>query len=430
MKVWSLFVARRYVRARRSKKVLTPSTLSVGGIAVGVMTLLSVLGVMNGFQLGFIENILEIHSFHIRVYGAEEKAGEKAARIREMRGIRSAVPFSTTQTLIKGPYSDYTAANIQGMPTDVARLDRGFMEQLEILGGSFSLPPEGGAVVGQALARKLGVRVGEEMELITVPAGGGGVVKPRSISVEVRGIFRSGYYEYDSTFCFIALTFAQELFGSEAAPSIGVKLENRFDDARALQRLRGIFPKELSLESWRSYNRAFFGALRMEKLAMMVLIGLIFLVVAVNIKNSLERSVMEKREEIGALRALGGSERSVRMVFVFEGLFIGFLGAGIGTVAGLLVTENINRVFSAAEALVNVGIRAVERLIAPFFGGYAGEFSLFSPAYFYIQEVPTRIPYEELLFIFLFAVGSAVIAAHFASKRVTELSPVEILYDE
>lgn len=188
--------------------------------------------------------------------------------------------------------------------------------------------------------------------------------------------------------------------------------------------------KGVELETWREYNRAFFGALRMEKLAMMVLIGLIFIVVAVNIKHSLERSVLEKREEIGALRALGGSVRSVRMVFVFEGLFIGFTGAVIGSVTGLIITENINRVFTLAERGVNLLIRIVERLVSPFVGGYGGEFSIFSPAYFYIQEVPTRVPFGELLFIFLFAVGSAVCAAHYASKRVAELSPVEILYDE
>jgi lipoprotein-releasing system permease protein len=427
---WSLFIARRYMRARRSKKVLTPSILSVGGIAVGVMTLLSVLGVMNGFQLGFIEDILEINSFHLRIYGAEEKAEEYAADIRAMEGIRSAIAFSTTQTLLKGPYSDYTAGNVQGMPANVARLDRGFMEQIEVVRGSFSIPPAGGAVIGQALARRLGVDAGETIEVINVPEGGG-FITPESVPVQVNGIFRSGYYEYDSAFCFVSLDYAKRLFSGEASPNIGVKLENRFRDSRTAARIRGALPEEgVSLESWREYNRAFFGALRMEKLAMMVLIGLIFIVVAVNIKNSLERSVMEKREEIGALRALGGSEGSVRLVFILEGLFIGFGGAVIGTAAGLIITENINRVFAAAEWAVNLGLRIAERIISPFYGGYAGEFSIFSPAYFYIQEVPTRVPYGELLFIFLFAVGSAVTAAHFASKRVTELNPVEILYDE
>jgi lipoprotein-releasing system permease protein len=317
------------------------------------------------------------------------------------------------------------------MDSDAALDDRGLMNQLEVVSGSFSIPPGGGAVVGSALARRLGVQVGEEIRLITIPERGGGFLSPDSVAVEVTGVFRSGYYEYDSSFCFISLNYARTLFGGAVDPVIGVKLENRFQDARAAERIRSTLQQEnIRLESWREYNRSFFGALRMEKLAMMVLIGLIFLVVAVNIKNSLERSVMEKREEIGALRALGGSVKGVRMVFILEGLFIGLGGAVIGTVAGLIITENINRVFALAEWAVNLGIRLIERLISPLYESYAGEFSIFSPAYFYIREVPTRVPYGELLFIFLFATASAVSAAYFASRRVTELNPVEILYDE
>jgi len=182
------------------------------------------------------------------------------------------------------------------------------------------------------------------------------------------------------------------------------------------------------VKSWREYNRSFFGALRVEKLTMMIVLGLIFVVVAVNIKNSLERSVMEKREEIGILRAVGSSNVSVRYIFLVEGALIGIIGAVGGTMLGMAISLHINEVFAALEILLNGILDFMHFFLVPMGGG--GGVEIFSTATFYMQEVPVRILYSDLMIIVLFAAGASVIAAYAASKRISEFRPAEILRNE
>jgi lipoprotein-releasing system permease protein len=212
---------------------------------------------------------------------------------------------------------------------------------------------------------------------------------------------------------------------------LGVKLKNRWQDRRALELVRRELEKRglggLALSSWRDYNRAFFGALRTEKLFMFILVGLIFIVVGLNIFQTQRRAVLERREEIGLLRALGGGERAVRFIFVCDGAIIGFTGAASGLVAGLLVASNISLFFTILEGIVNFFIRAANLAGGLFGAGGAGDFAIFSPAVFYIKEIPSRLIPHEVVLIFLFGFLSALLAAWFASGRTARIRPAEVL---
>jgi lipoprotein-releasing system permease protein len=160
----------------------------------------------------------------------------------------------------------------------------------------------------------------------------------------------------------------------------------------------------------------------------MVLIGLIFVVVAGNIYQSLRRSVYERTEEIGVLKALGAAPDSIRLIFIFEGAFIGVAGAGLGLLLGFLVSGRINEIFTLAEGAANFFIDLVNTAVKPYFPGGGGrEISLFSPAYFYLSEVPSRVLFREALMIYGFAVLSATLAAYFASRRISSIKPAEVL---
>jgi len=152
--------------------------------------------------------------------------------------------------------------------------------------------------------------------------------------------------------------------------------------------------------------------------------------VGFNIFHTLRRAVRERYEEIGVLKALGASGASIRYIFILEGVLLGFFGALAGMVLGLLISMNINGVFAAAELTVNTVLSAVSALAAPL-SGYGGErFALFSPAYFYISEVPSRMLLHEAVLIAVFALASSAVAAAVASRRVADVKPAEILrYD-
>lgn len=426
---WPFFVARRYIQAKRSRKRLTPARISIGGIAVGVAALVSVMGVMNGFQLNFIENILSIHSFHLRIYGDVDDS-RTLEKLRSIKRVDSVLPFRETQSLIQGGMNDYGSCVVRGVPEDLEGIDPGLVKKLNIVRGQLDLHGSGGIIIGNETARRLGVHVGDKVNIVAMSGDSFTSLSPSNVSFTVRGIFRSGYYEFDSSFVFVRNDDIEKVASKGTESIIGVKLKNRFDVEKAAEEIHKVLPEGSSFETWREYNRAFFGALRMEKLAMILLLGLIFVVVAVNIKNSLERSVMEKRDEIAVLRAIGASGNTIRTVFVLEGVGIGLTGAALGSFGGLIITEHINSIFSIAEYLVNALLILGEYILAPITGGYAGRFSLFSPAYFYIQEVPSRVLYHEFLLIFLFAVVSSTFAAYAASKRSSEIYIAEILRNE
>jgi lipoprotein-releasing system permease protein len=157
-------------------------------------------------------------------------------------------------------------------------------------------------------------------------------------------------------------------------------------------------------------------------------VGLIFIVVGLNIFQAQRRIVLERREEIGLLRALGATDTEVRLVFAWDGVIIGFTGAGLGLALGLLVAFNIPEFFSFLEDVVNLFISAINSFTA-WFGGSAGgrEFAVFSPRVFYIKKIPSRVIPLEMVFIFLFGFLSALLAAWFASGKASGSRPAEVL---
>jgi lipoprotein-releasing system permease protein len=242
-------------------------------------------------------------------------------------------------------------------------------------------------------------------------------------------LFRSGYYEFDLGWAFFSLQEGLALGAGGRRPwIIGVKIQNRFRDQQAADSVANLLRDQApEIVSWREFNRAFFGALRMEKIMMTVLIGLIFVVVGFNIHHSLRRAVRERYEEIGVLKALGASDLGLKRIFILEGLLIGTIGSSAGLLLGLLISANINAVFAFAEMVVNAAISFVDLLLFPILQSSSGRFSLFSPAYFYITEVPSTVLLREAVLIVMFALLAPTAAAAAAASRVKEVRPAEVL---
>ncbi|MEW5815985.1 MAG: ABC transporter permease [Spirochaetota bacterium] len=423
---WILFVAARYFRTKRKDKGLAPSLLSVAGIIIGVMTLISVLSVMNGFQLGFVEDIVEISSYHIRIENTHLSQADIDS-VRAIPGIKAVIPFSDIQTMIMGAFSGFQGCLLRCLPPEADSLDSTFSAQLNLVEGSFDLSTPNSMVMGFELAQSLGVGIGDMVATVSLVGGSFSSLKPADLGFIVTGIFKSGYYEFDRSLNFVSLETAAALLGEKAKLTYGIKLVDRFKDQVMVEAIRKKLNASENVISWREFNSSFFGALRMEKLVMMVLIGLIFVVVGVNIYHSLRRAVYERIEEIAVMKSVGASPVSIQSVFILDGIFIGSLGALVGLILGLEVSANINHVFAVAEAIVN-GIRnLLQSLLLPFFDDMGDRFSLFSSSYYYLTEVPVRILFPEIVLVFLFAVISSVSAAFFASMTVSEVKPSEVL---
>jgi len=427
---WIWFIAARYV-FRKRKKSPAP-VLSILGIAVGVLALIVILSVMNGFQLGFIESILEISSYHLRIGPVQDADIDGAVKaVLAVPGVKAAVPFLEFQGLVQGKRGGQQAAIVRGLPGNALETDTAMAGRLVFEEGSFGFEDRRDALLGAELARRLGARAGDEITLFSIPSIFNAAGDDTGLQTfTVSGIFRTGFYEYDTSWIFIDIDSAAAF--SENGPVLGLKLKNRFRDRQSLELARKSLEEDpafskAAFSSWRDYNRSFFGALRTEKLFMFILVGLIFIVVALNIYQAQRRSVLEHREDIGLLRAIGGGEHSVQLIFILDGAIIGFSGASIGLCLGLLIASDIPMFFSAIEAVVNSGVNIINNIAGLFGGGNVGDFFFFSPAVFYIKEIPSRIIPGEVVLIFLFGLLSALLAAWLASRRAARIRPAEVL---
>jgi lipoprotein-releasing system permease protein len=426
---WVLFVAARYIFKGRSNSPV----LAVLGIATGVLALIVIISVMNGFQLGFIESILEISSYHLRAESfPQDKTEDLAEKVLAIPGVRAAVPFMEYQALARGRRSGQQAVLVRGLGENAPYIDWEMGRKLEFEDGFFDLSSPSNILLGTELSRRLALGVGDEVTVYSITGILSAEEEESALETfTITGVFRTGYYEYDCSWAIINIENPSFLL-NESDMKLGIKLSNRFLDKISQEMIKRKLVsaggyEDVKLSSWRDYNRSFFGALRTEKLFMFILVGLIFIVVGLNIFQAQRRSVLQRREEIGLLRAVGGTEKEVRFVFVCDGAIIGFTGAAIGLVLGLLIASNIQEFFLLVENIVN-GVRGFFNALAGFFGvGRAGRFTVFSPTIFYIKEIPSRILPHEVILIFLFGFLSALTAAWFASRKIAKIQPAEVL---
>lgn len=419
---WNIFVAIRYYLSRRTSTV----NFSVFSIAVGVAALIIVISVMNGFQTGFIESILELNSFHIRLQIPHDKdSGEIIEKIYENKSVSTAVPINNYQTLAESSYRGMQVIKIISIGSGIYQEDSSFAGHMSVLSGRFDISQKDTIVIGEQLANVLGVYVGDRIRMLDY-------VKSFSTGYReytITGIFKSGYWDYDSTLAYTGFNENLSTMARTENITIGIKLKKSHQDQRVISWLKGEFP-DYKTVSWREYNKAFFGALRMEKIVMFMLIGLIFILVGVNIYNSLKRSVFEKRDEIGVMLAMGSRHDMVKNIFVYDGSIIGFIGALFGLISGLFLSVYINEVVAIIEIIFNTFIDLAEKMIKPISDIQLNHISIFSPAEYYLDKLPTKIIFQEVLLIFLFGVFSAVLAASRASGKVLDIEPAQIIREE
>jgi lipoprotein-releasing system permease protein len=402
---WVGFVAYRYTSKKASRSSVS-SMLAILEIVAGVLALTVIIAVMNGFQLGYIESILEVSSYYVRVDHFPVENTGLIDKIKGINGARSAVLFKETEGILRGVIDGtQSPVVLRGLPPAVFSIDEGMNEHLEIVESSVlhkdaMLAAKNSVLLGCELARALGIDVGESVEFLSISNLFSSDETQEDSSFIVTGIFKSGYYEYDSRWGFINMDAARALESNSDTATLGIKLKNRYQDLKAASETNALIEKELSKEtieknkivvrSWRDYNKAFFGALRTEKLMMFVLVGLIFIVVALNIFQAQRRSVLERSEEIGLLRAVGASDFQVRCVFTFNGLLIGFIGASFGMALALVICTHIQGFFSLIETIVNVATTFMYRLS---YGPLASDadFAIFNRKIFYLDSITARV---------------------------------------
>lgn len=423
---WIYFISCRFAQVDRKGRSAVSGFLSSLGICFGVMTLIVIVSVMNGFQSGFIESLLEISSAHIRVTTSSSQVeADFEKRVAGMDQVTAVVPFYEAQSLLSGRGGKQTAALIRAVPDSVCNVDAGFSQELHIVSGEFALNQPNTIVLGWELARILGVRPGQTVNLFALSGSSDVELFSENRECLVTGVFQCGYAEINSSYAFVSLETGRVLFAGDEPVRYNIKLHNPEQDALVIGMLSHQYP-DFSFESWRSYNRSFFGALRVEKNMLMLLVFLIFVVVGINIYNSMRRMVYERHEEIAVISALGGNNRDIYSIFIVRGVLTGIAGAMPGLLLGLLIGVQMEMVFAVLSKVTYWAQLFFCMLVSPEKAGWIRE----NPMFHVYAQIPARLVPSEILLITIFGVFSALIASWFASRRILELSIAEVLHDE
>jgi lipoprotein-releasing system permease protein len=406
---YEFFLALRHLRSRHKRRLTRVTTLiAVAGIAMGVAALIVALALSNGFRDELRDKILRgtAHVTVMRSDGQPMPDYETVAqRVRSVDGVTTAAGTTYDGAMVIGPKGSAYAVlrGVEGSQRATAEIAS------SVIAGSASslletkrevneLPD---VLVGSELASRTGLQVGDRAEIISASPGSSVSNSSRRL-VRVAGIFRSGLFEYDSTWIYLPLTTASAFAGDEHAASVvSVQVRDIYDVKQPAAKIRQVLGSSYTTVDWQEANRPLFTALALERRIGIIILGLIILVAALNITTTLILVVMERRRDIAILNAMGATSGSIMSVFVIEGAVVGVLGALFGVALGFIAIVMTNR------------------------------FKLISlPADVYsISSVPLNLQLRDSLVAAVLAIILSIVATIYPARAAARIRPAELLRD-
>jgi len=410
------FIGLRYLKAKRKQTFISIITvISIAGVTVGVMALIVVLAVMSGFEKTLKEKILGTQAHLVLLKASQEGMDhyeEVAKKAEEVKGVVSAAPFIFSQVMLSSE-SNVSGVVLKGIDPDrvgkvtelAHNLKAGRLQDLRaIQEGELS-----GIILGVELAKHLSASINDTIQVISplgtmTPMG----MMPKMKRFRVKGIFQSGMYEYDNTMAYVSLESAQKFFSMGAhVTGIEIKTDDIYHVKGIGREIRQKMGFPFWTKDWMEMNRNLFAALRLEKIAMFIILVLIVLVAAFNIISTLIMVVMEKNKDIAILKSMGAPSKGILKIFIIEGLVIGVVGTVLGTILGLGAAFNLEKITGFVENL---------------FG-----FKILASDVYYIDKLPSQVNPVDVGLIVMTAILISLLATLYPSWRASKLDPAEAL---
>ena len=390
---------------------------SILGISIGVMALIVVMSVMNGFHFELKKRILDATS-HIEINGGlddQDEINQLINKIIDLKHVKAVSPYVSGEgllssgsinrgVLVKGIDPQHEN-NVNQLLNKVVKGSKKFSNK------SFEI------IIGVDLARLLNVDIGDDVSLLIPklnfsPIGNYPTIKKFNIV----GIFDAGIYEFDSSLALIDYQDAQKIFFKNQLTKFSamqIQLTDSNETLNVETNIKTIL-MDLNINSfisnWTNKNKNFFSAIQMEKRVMAIILTLIIAVAAFNLVASLAMSVQDRKKDIAILMTIGFSKFQIIRIFVFQGFIIGFIGSLLGLALGVLIASNINIIVPFIESLFNI--------------------QFLSKDIYYINELPSIIIPMDILFVILISIALSLIATIYPSQMAAKLNPGEILKNE
>jgi len=403
------FIGGRYLRAKQKETFISLiTTLSIAGVTVGVMALIVVIAVMAGFESDLKNRILGIES-HVVImrHGSPFSDYHRILdRVVNTNGVEAATPFIYTQIMLRSS-SGVSGAVLRGIDPESAGRVIKVIESSALLNiekmhqGNNTTGSVPGVILGKELARNLGLGMGDAVYLISSR----GMISPMGYlpamkRFQVVGLFESGMYEYDGSLAYIHIRDAQKILHMEnSVTGIEVRVNDIYNARYIADKIVADVGFPYWTRDWMQMNHNLFSALKLEKTVMFIILALIVLVAAFNIASTLIMMVMGKTRDIAILKAMGAMDSSIRKIFIFNGMIIGFMGTSLGVCLGFIMCKLLEK-YKFIELPGDV---------------------------YYISTLPVRL---EALDVFIIAAAAMVIcfvATLYPARQASKLNPVEAI---
>lgn len=398
---YGFFIGLRYLKAKKKQRSISVNTvISIAGVTLGVAATIIVLSVMTGFQDYLRERILGIKS-HVVV--ADYRGGLKdyrdvIERVKKERHVVSTAPFVLGQAMIASerkaigvavrgidPYLEKTVTKISNY------LKQGSLKDIE----------DGGVIIGKELSRNVGSLLGDTLKLVSptgtiTPLG----IFPKTKTFKIVGIFEAGMYEFDSTLVYISLKEAQDFFNlGDRVSGIDVGIDDIYKAEGVANAITGSLGMPYFARDWMQMNRNLFSALKLEKIAMSIILILIIFVAAFNIIGTLIMIVIEKSREIAILKSMGATATGIMKIFMTQGIIIGLTGTLLGIGCGYIICYLLKTY----------------------------HFITLPSDIYYVSHLPVKMKPFDFLLVSVSALGISLLATLYPSWQAARLDPVEPL---